>query len=66
VSPVSADIVASGSYDKSIMMIDTRTNEIALTLDHGAPVESIIFNKTGSILVSAGWLIKQISSMCQH
>jgi U3 small nucleolar RNA-associated protein 15 len=54
VSPVSADIVASGSYDKSVMMIDTRTNEVALTLDHGAPVECIIFNKSGSILVSAG------------
>ena len=59
-SPVSADIVASGSYDKSIMMIDTRTDEVALTLDHGAPVESIIFNKTGSILVSAGQFITKM------
>ncbi|XP_065341242.1 U3 small nucleolar RNA-associated protein 15 homolog [Cloeon dipterum] len=54
VSPVSADIVVSGSYDKKVMMFDTRTNEVALTLDHGAPVESVIFNKTGSIIISAG------------
>jgi len=51
---VSADIVASGSYDRRVLMIDTRTDEVALTLDHGAPVESILFSKTGGLLISAG------------
>ncbi|XP_059475916.1 U3 small nucleolar RNA-associated protein 15 homolog [Neocloeon triangulifer] len=54
VSPISADIIVSGGYDNRVMMYDTRTNDVAFTLNHGAPVESVIFNKTGSIIISAG------------
>lgn len=54
INPVVPDIVVSGAYDNAIKMYDTRTNQVALTLDHGSPVESLIFLPSGSIVLSAG------------
>ncbi|XP_057331453.1 U3 small nucleolar RNA-associated protein 15 homolog [Microplitis mediator] len=54
VSPISPDIFLSGSYDKTVKMYDTRTNKSVFTVNHGAPVESIIFLPSGGIFISAG------------
>ncbi|KAF4524743.1 hypothetical protein B566_EDAN013812 [Ephemera danica] len=54
VSPVSTDLVLAGSYDKKVTLLDCRTNIPVLTVDHGAPVESVIFVPTGGMFISAG------------
>ncbi|XP_055638713.1 U3 small nucleolar RNA-associated protein 15 homolog [Toxorhynchites rutilus septentrionalis] len=53
-SPISPDIIISGGYDKKINMYDTRMKQKVLTLDHGSPVESLIFLPSGGIFISAG------------
>ena len=54
VSPVSTDIVLSGGYDNIIHMYDTRINASVFNVDHGAPVESVLFLPTGGVFLSAG------------
>ncbi|XP_014244420.1 U3 small nucleolar RNA-associated protein 15 homolog [Cimex lectularius] len=55
VSPVSPTVLLSGSYDKKLRMFDTRTkSEPVFTVDHGYPVESVIFLPSGGIFISAG------------
>lgn len=54
VCPSTPDVLLSGSYDRSVRMYDTRTNEQVLCVDHGAPVESILFLPSGGIFLSAG------------
>lgn len=54
VNPVSADVIVSGGYDGKINLYDTRTNEVTTTVDHGSPVESLLFLPTGGIFISAG------------
>nr|CAD7568464.1 unnamed protein product [Timema californicum] len=54
VSPVSPDIVLSGGYDNHVRMFDTRTNSEVFVVDHGAPVESVLFLPTGGLFLSAG------------
>lgn len=47
-------MVVSGGYDNLIKMYDTRTNQVTLMLDHGSPVESLLFLPSGSLFLSAG------------
>lgn len=54
VSPVSTDVILSGGYDKCIHMYDTRTKKKILSVNHDAPVESLLFLPTGGIFLSAG------------
>lgn len=54
VSPVSTDIILSGGYDNVIHMYDTRINASVFNVDHGAPVESVLFLPTGGVFLSAG------------
>jgi len=54
VSPVSTDVMLSGGYDKIVHMYDTRTNKKILSVNHDAPVESLLFLPTGGIFLSAG------------
>lgn len=54
VSPVVPDIVLSGSYDNIVKMHDTRTDSTVLTVNHGSPIESILFLPSGGIFLSAG------------
>lgn len=54
VNPVSANVIVSGGYDGKIKVYDTRTNIVAATVDHGCPVESLLFLPTGGIFLSAG------------
>lgn len=53
-SPNSANIVVSGGYDKKINMFDSRTKSVTMSVDHEAPVESLMFLPSGSLLISAG------------
>ncbi|KAL0870635.1 hypothetical protein ABMA27_005595 [Loxostege sticticalis] len=53
-SPISPDIILSGSYDHSLKLYDCRSNETVLTANHGSPVESTIFLPSGGIFISAG------------
>lgn len=54
VNPVSADVIVSGGYDGKINLYDTRTREVTMSVDHGSPVESLLFLPTGGIFISAG------------
>lgn len=53
-SPVAPEIIISGGYDKVVKMYDSRINETVLTVDHGSPVESLLFLPSGGIFLSAG------------
>ncbi|CAH0718265.1 unnamed protein product, partial [Brenthis ino] len=53
-SPISPDIILSGSYDHTVKLYDCRSNETVLTVNHGSPVESTIFLPSGGIFLSAG------------
>lgn len=55
-SPVSPDIFLSGGYDKTVQMYDVRTNKSVFSVNHDAPVESVIFLPSGGIFISAGVL----------
>lgn len=57
ISPVSADIILSGGYDNTVRMYDTRINASVFTVDHGAPVESVLFLPTGGVFLSAGMVL---------
>lgn len=48
------DIILSGGYDNKIRMLDTRTENEGITVDHGSPVESLLFLPAGGIFLSAG------------
>ncbi|KAM7348937.1 U3 small nucleolar RNA-associated protein 15 homolog [Cochliomyia hominivorax] len=54
VNPVSADVILSGGYDGKINLYDVRTKEVTASVDHGSPVESLLFLPTGGIFISAG------------
>ncbi|TGZ38343.1 U3 small nucleolar RNA-associated protein 15-like protein [Temnothorax longispinosus] len=54
VSPVSTDVLLSGGYDKIVNMYDARTNKKIFSVNHDAPVESLLFLPTGGIFLSAG------------
>jgi len=77
VSPVSPTTVLSGCYDRQVRMFDARTSsDPVFTVDHGAPVESVLFLPSGGIFVSAGgtevrvWDAlaggKLLARLCQH
>lgn len=48
------DIVLSGGYDSMIKMYDTRSNKLVLSVNHGSPVESLLYLPSGGIFLSAG------------
>ena len=43
-----------GSYDHTVRLFDSRIDNCVLTVDHGAPVESVLMFPTGGMFVSAG------------
>lgn len=47
----------SGGYDKKINMFDLRTKSVTMSVDHEAPIESLMFLPSGSLLISAGNLL---------
>ncbi|EDW06560.1 U3 small nucleolar RNA-associated protein 15 homolog [Drosophila mojavensis] len=53
--PQSSHMFISGGYDGKINLYDTRAEKaITHTLDHGSPVESMLFLPNGSIFITAG------------
>ena len=55
-SPVGPHLVASGGYDHTVCLWDSRDNGLrpALRVDHGCPVEDMLFLPGGSLLLAAG------------
>lgn len=53
-SPISPDIILSGSYDHTVKLYDCRSNETVLTVNHCSPVESTLFLPSGGLFISAG------------
>ncbi|KAJ3669372.1 hypothetical protein LUZ60_011322 [Juncus effusus] len=56
-SPVSHDIFATGSYDHTVKLWDSRVNSgqsSSLSLTHGSPVESCLFLPSGGLIATAG------------
>jgi U3 small nucleolar RNA-associated protein 15 len=45
---------ATGSYDHTCRIWDPRTNTASMTLQHGAPVESVAFFPSGNVCVTGG------------
>lgn len=54
VNPVSENTIISGSYDHTIKMYDIRSDKCVMSLNHGSPLESLVFLPTGGIFISAG------------
>ena len=69
-------LFVTGSYDKTVKLWDTRNASSSLTLEHGAPVESLLLMPSQSIVISAGdnyfkvWDIlsggKCLATICNH
>mmetsp|Transcript_71652 Transcript_71652/g.144239 ORF Transcript_71652/g.144239 Transcript_71652/m.144239 type:complete len:546 (+) Transcript_71652:29-1666(+) len=56
VSPVSPHMWASGGYDHTVLLWDSRdrvSTQPVVRIDHGAPVEDVLFLPGGSLLLSA-------------
>jgi len=77
VSKVSPSTLLSGCYDHKVRMFDSRTSmDPVFTVDHGAPVESVLFLPSGGVFVSAGgtevrvWDAlaggRLLAKLCQH
>ncbi|KAF5270354.1 hypothetical protein FQR65_LT05542 [Abscondita terminalis] len=50
----SPDIVLSGGYDSVVKMYDNRSNQKVLSVNHGSPIESLLYLPSGGIFLSAG------------
>ena len=53
-APNDPNIFCSGGYDNNIHVLDLRAQEITMSFDHGAPVESIAIFPSMSLIVSSG------------
>lgn len=53
-NPISPDIFASGGYDNKIIVYDVRQQKSIFTVNHEAPIESLMFLPSGGVLISAG------------
>lgn len=54
VNSVLSDVVLSGGYDHCVKMYDTRTEKAVLSVNHGSPIESLLFLPSGGVFISAG------------
>eukprot|EP01116_Phalansterium_solitarium_P012419 TRINITY_DN28684_c0_g1_i1.p1 TRINITY_DN28684_c0_g1~~TRINITY_DN28684_c0_g1_i1.p1 ORF type:complete len:524 (+),score=16.89 TRINITY_DN28684_c0_g1_i1:42-1613(+) len=48
------NLFVSGGYDHKLFLWDMRTKSSVLTVDHGSPVEGVLFMPGGSVVISAG------------
>jgi U3 small nucleolar RNA-associated protein 15 len=54
VSPENPNLILSGSYDQTVKLWDMRQNECVMTMNHGAPVESLLMYPGGGAVISSG------------
>ncbi|ORX62440.1 WD40 repeat-like protein [Hesseltinella vesiculosa] len=54
VSDDNPNLVLTGSYDQTVKLWDMRQDDCVMTMQHGAPVESILMFPGGGAVVSAG------------
>lgn len=54
VNHASPNIVVSGGYDHLVKLWDTRQRDCVMSVDHGYPVESVLFFPSGGVFFSAG------------
>jgi U3 small nucleolar RNA-associated protein 15 len=47
-------VLIPGSYDHTAKLWDARAGAAVLTVDHGAPVESVLMFPSGGLFVTAG------------
>ena len=47
-------MILSGSYDHTVKLWDPRSNSCAIDMDHGCPVESVLFMPGNGLACSAG------------
>lgn len=57
---MSPDIILSGGYDNYVKMYDRRSGIVVFSVNHGAPVESVLFLPSGGIFISAGKIIWKV------
>ncbi|KAG0721193.1 U3 small nucleolar RNA-associated protein 15 [Chionoecetes opilio] len=67
-SPASQHIILTGSYDHTVRLWDTRTASSVLSVDHGAPVESLVCFPSGGCEVRVWDAIagRLLSKLSQH
>jgi U3 small nucleolar RNA-associated protein 15 len=53
-SQSSDDLILTGSYDQTVKMIDSRTQSIVISVDHGEPVENVLMFPSANIFISCG------------
>ncbi|MCO5591550.1 hypothetical protein L7F22_045536 [Adiantum nelumboides] len=53
-NPCSGDVWATGSYDHTVNLWDLRTSNVVLTLQHGKPLEDVLFFPSGGLMATAG------------
>eukprot|EP00803_Ostreobium_quekettii_P004855 evm.model.scf_1585.1 EVM.evm.TU.scf_1585.1 scf_1585:22260-29819(-) len=53
-SPSTMDTWATGGYDHVCRLWDVRAGRSTMELDHGAPVEDVVFLPSGTLLATAG------------
>ncbi|XP_076907682.1 protein SLOW WALKER 1-like [Bidens hawaiensis] len=60
-SPASDDMFVTGSYDHTVRVWDVRVNKGSmLTVNHGAPVEDVIYLPSGGLIATAGGSVVKI------
>eukprot|EP01018_Ginkgo_biloba_P016174 Gb_10217 [translate_table: standard] len=60
VSPSSANLWATGSYDHTVRLWDLRNSKTVLQLQHGKPLEDVLFFPSGGLLATAGGSIVKV------
>lgn len=75
VAPGSTNLLLTASYDHTAALVDIRTGQAGLVVDHGSPIEAVEMLPSGSIFFTAGNnLIKvwdagtgrKLTQLCQH
>lgn len=54
ISEANPHLVLSGSYDQTVKLWDTRSSQCTMTMEHGAPVNSVLMFPSGGMAISAG------------